>query len=84
MQGSKYRHFCSEWFQEYPWLVLCTTKLKAYCYQCRYCTEKGLLLDKFGDKAFVHMGFDNWKKAKERFKQHEKSSSHLESASKLR
>lgn len=79
LQGNKFRQFRSEWYNAYPWLVLCTTSFKAFCYFCKYCSYKGYLLDKNTDEAFVINGFNNWKKSHERFKQHAKSNSHKES-----
>lgn len=77
-QGNKSRHFCAEWYKSYPWLVLCTTSFKAFCYLCKYCSSKGYLSDKSADEAFITNGFNNWKKAHERYKQHAKSNSHRE------
>lgn len=51
--------FCTEWFKGRPWLVLCITRLKAFCNFCRYCAKRDILNDRQGD-----MGFDNWKKLK--------------------
>ena len=45
-QGQKLRRFNPEWYRVYPWLVLCTTILKAFCSWCRYCQAKGLLTQK--------------------------------------
>ena len=78
LQGNKWRQFSPEWFESYTWLVLCTTTLKAYCHFCKYCATQGLLFNKTVDSAFVSVGFDNWKKAHERFKQHAQSISHKE------
>ena len=83
LQGTKWRQFSSDWYDTYPWLVLCTTTLKAYCHFCKYCTKRGLLSDKHVDSVFVNAGFDNWKKAHERFKQHAHSSSHRECLMKI-
>ena len=77
------RQFCADWFKNRPWLVLCTTRLKAYCAHCRYCIGQGLLNDKQGDLAFITIGFDNWKKALQRFDQHTKSSLHKEAVLKI-
>ena len=79
LQGTKSRQFSVEWFKKYPWLVLCSLHFKAFCYMCKYCYNKGYLLDKYYDKAFVTSGFSNWKKAHERFQQHSKCNSHRES-----
>ena len=40
-------------------------------------------MDKYVDKAFVNTGFNNWKKAHERFKLHSKSNCHRESVIKI-
>lgn len=83
LQGSKWRQFSPDWYDVYPWLVLCMSTLKAYCHFCKYCTRRGLLSDKHIDSVFVNAGFDNWKKAHERFKQHAYSSSHRECMMKI-
>ena len=59
LQGTKSRQFSVEWFKKYPWLVLCSLHFKAFCYMCKYCYNKGYLLDKYYDKAFVTSGFSN-------------------------
>ena len=55
------RQFCTEWFKGRPWLVLCMTKMKAFCNFCRYCAKRDILIDKQGDAAFIDTGYDNWK-----------------------
>ena len=82
--GQRSRQFCIEWYSTYPWLVLCTTRLKAFCGYCRYCITRNLLTHKTNDAAFVSTGFCNWKKALERFNQHDLSNSHNEAVSKIR
>ena len=44
IQGKKSRYFCMDWFKDYPWLILCATRLKSFCYLCKYCSEKGFTL----------------------------------------
>ena len=83
LQGNKWRQFSPEWYRVYPWLVLCVTTLKAFCHCCRYCYQKGMLLDKYTDAAFVREGFDNWKRGHERFQRHAQSHSHRESVMKI-
>ena len=57
-----------------PWLSLCTTRHKANCTYCRYYRSTGVLCfaTKSEDTVLV-AGFDNWKKAHEKFVQHENS-----------
>ena len=81
-QGSKYRQFQPVWYERYPWLVLCMTKLKAFCHLCKYCT-KNKLLEHPSDSAFVSLGYDNWKRALERFQRHADCLSHKEAAKKV-
>ena len=59
-QGERYSHFSPSWYSTYPWLTICTTKGKAFCVYCQYCSGKQLLnLAKKGEDAFVDSGFDN-------------------------
>ena len=41
IQGKKSRKFLADWFKMYPWLLLCTTRLKAFCSFCRYSFQNG-------------------------------------------
>ena len=77
-QGQRHCQFSLSWYSAYPWITVCTAKGKAFCVYCRYCSSKGLLqLAKKGDDAaFVVAGFDNWKKALEKCKQHSTSDLH--------
>ena len=76
--------FQSTWYDEYKWLTYCVTCNKAYCYYCRTAVSKGLItFSKKGKDTFVHTGFDNWKKAKEQFKEHEQCQVHMEVCMKL-
>ena len=81
-QGQKSRLFSPTWYVTYPWILLCTTRARAFCVYCRYCVEKGLSLAKKED-AFVASGFDNWKKAHQKFTQHAQSDLHKESILKV-
>lgn len=82
-QGSQSRSFCSVWFKHHEWLTFCTTQNKAFCFYCRSANAKGLLTSQLKyESAFIKKGFDNWKKAKQKFNQHQKSVAHRESLSK--
>lgn len=61
----------------------CITRLKASCNFCRYCAKWDILNDRQGDTAFDIMGFDNWKKALDRFDHHVKSAMHREAVLKI-
>ena len=74
--SSKQRNFQSKWYKDYPWLSVCATYKKVFCLYCRYGSNHGLLsFANFGEKAFTKSGFNNWKKALEKFRAHEISHS---------
>ena len=76
-QGKQTRVFQSKWFDEHTWLTFCVTRNKAYCFYCRAAESRGLInFSKKAKGAFVTVGFDNWKKAKERFREHEHCPAH--------
>ena len=81
--GQRFRKFCTDWYGTYPWLVLCSRRLKAFCGYCCYGKYKGILTDKNADQAFTDTGFNNWKKAYERFEQHIYSNAHKEVVMKI-
>ena len=46
---------------------------------CRYFTQHGMItFSKMGEKAFTETGFQNWRKAVDKFKSHEGSHVHRE------
>ena len=76
--------FKSIWFSQHKWLTYCVTQNKAYCYYCRTAVRRGIIcFTKKHKEAFISTGFENWKKAKERFKEHEQCQLHLEACLKL-
>ena len=84
-QGKQSRVFQKIWFADYKWLSFCTTCNVVFCYYCRTMTSQGkLTLSKKCDEAFSSRGYDNWKKAIEKFKEHEKSQGHREACMKYR
>jgi len=73
------------WLVDFPWLTYCTTFGTVFCSHCREAKSKDLLtFSKCLNKAFITMGFNNWKKAKVKFKDHEKSYCHQEATLKLK
>ena len=85
VQGAQNRSFRKEWFADHTWLTFCVSENKAFCFYCRFAASRDLL--RFSSKsedAFAARGFDNWKKAKEKFGNHERSQSHGEAVLKYR
>ncbi len=84
-QGKQSRSFQSAWFDQHKWLTYCVTRNKAFCSSCRAAVSRGLINqgNKAQKSAFVREGFNNWKKAKQRFKEHEHCQMHREACMKL-
>ena len=72
--SSQSRAFRREWFVDHAWLTFCTSQNKVFCFYCCYTASRNLLgFSKKSEDAFTTRGFDNWKKAKQKFEEHEKS-----------
>ena len=67
-----------QWYTSYLWLILCTTRIKAFCGYCCYGKSRGLLTDKNADLAFTDTRFNNWKKALEPFEHNNRSNAQRE------
>ena len=77
------RKFQSQWYKQFRWLTICMTVGKAFSLYCHFTVKHKLLtFSKMGEKAFTETGFQNWKKAIEKFKLHEGSHAHREALSK--
>ena len=77
------RNFVAEWFEQYPWLTVCLTKRKIFCFECRFDSKHELLTFSHNcSPAFTDDGFNNWKKAIEKFNSHEASHTHREATMK--
>ena len=73
----------SRWYDAFSWLTLCTAKGRAFCFYCRLAEQRGILL--FSTKAeptFTITGFNNWRRALEKFKNHSASNAHAEAVMK--
>ena len=71
------RSFLPSWYKQYPWIHLRCTKFKVYCYYCKKARDSSAkVAGSKADPAFTSAGFCNWKKAVERFKEHESSHAH--------
>ncbi|XP_021812318.1 zinc finger MYM-type protein 1-like [Prunus avium] len=61
------RRFIAQWFDEFDWLEYSITKDAAFCLHC-YLFKTNF--DQVGGDAFSGVGFNNWKKGRERFSIH--------------
>ena len=58
---------------------MCTTQKKVFCFYCKHATEHKLVqFSKNSNPAFTEIGFNNWKKAHEKFTNHSVSHTHKE------
>ncbi|XP_021984996.2 uncharacterized protein LOC110880864 [Helianthus annuus] len=62
------RKFQETWFDNFCWLEYSVSKDAAFCLWC-YLFPTG---NKFGDDVYINHGFNNWKKACENFRDHER------------
>ncbi|KAI5339071.1 hypothetical protein L3X38_018343 [Prunus dulcis] len=61
------RCFIAHWFDKHDWLEYSIAKDAAFCLHC-YLFKSNF--DQVGGDAFTGVGFNNWKKAKDRFNLH--------------
>lgn len=72
------------WYTKHKWISVCTSRYKIFCQVCCFARKRRLVTSsKRYNLAFVEEGFNNWKKALEKFLEHEKSEMHKEALPKL-
>ena len=72
------------WYEKYTWISVCTSKFRVFCTICRHAKQQNFLtFSKCQSSTFVEEGFGNWRKALQRFQEHEKSMTHREAAVKI-
>lgn len=75
--NGKTRSLQSLWFNRYPWLHYSNHLRSVLCYSCARATALSLLkLNTKSQSTFISTGFAGWKKALEKFAEHEKSDCH--------
>ena len=78
-----YNRLNPQWYKEFPWIHLCCDR-KVFCFHCLSAYNKGLLQPtRCFETAFFIEGFQNWKKAVERFRRHEIAEHHKVAVLKL-
>ena len=68
---------------KWQWLTYNVTKDRVFCFQCAKAYQKKLLLGKKLEQTFISEGFDDWKRAIEKFQKHENTDCHIEAVSKM-
>ena len=78
MASKNFVYICA-WYRDYSWLTFCVSQQKVFCFYCRKAVAMGLLFSSTRiDSILITQGFNNWKKAQEKFGAHEKSQIHRE------
>ena len=67
--------FQASWFTKFPWLHYCVARKAVLCYVCMQSGQ--MPSEMHAEGAFISTGFNNWKKALERFSEHENSVRHI-------
>lgn len=74
----------TSWYARYSWISVCTSSYKIFCFICRSAQSLGLItFSRHQKSTFTYDGFNNWKKAMQRFDEHEKSAMHREAVMKI-
>jgi hypothetical protein len=82
--NGKTRRLQSVWFDCYPWLHYSRQVRALLCYSCARATALSLLtLNTKSQNTFISSGFSNWKKALQKFAEHEKSGCHKHAVAQL-
>lgn len=78
--GKRKRYYREEWQDMHSWLVLCKTRNKAFCQNCRYALHLGLIninglsdIDKGNTCTLAKSGFNDWKDGAQTLREHEQS-----------
>ncbi|XP_076347995.1 zinc finger MYM-type protein 1-like [Tachypleus tridentatus] len=70
------RSFQPSWYEEFPWLHYIEFSDTVLCHTCLLAEKEQKLNAKYKESAFLRDGFSNWKKAREKFRDHQMSQCH--------
>ncbi|XP_028416128.1 zinc finger MYM-type protein 1-like [Dendronephthya gigantea] len=77
-------YFQSKWYEDYEWIHYDPDLKKILCFHCSKASAMGINdLAHYKDPAFISEGFNNWKKAIEKFKLHQTSHTHVLSVNQI-
>ncbi|XP_076341725.1 zinc finger MYM-type protein 1-like [Tachypleus tridentatus] len=68
--------FQPSWYEEVPWLHYIEFSDTVLCHTCLLAEKEQKLNAKYKESAFLRDGFSNWKKAREKFRDHQMSQCH--------
>ena len=70
-------------YKKYPWITVCSLRFRVFCRLCCSAKQQGLLTNPLSLSPFISSGFANWKKALQKFSEHERSDTHQEAVEKI-
>ena len=77
-------HFQNSWYEQYPWIHYDVGVHGVLCFTCTKAESLCLAeLSKKREPTFITTGFKNWKRAREKFSEHQRSASHRFAAEQL-
>ena len=72
--GGQNRKFSIAWLKKYPWLAYSPSENSAYCVPCvLFAPNEVGMTGCQGTGSLVKVGFTNWKKALQKFEQHQQA-----------
>lgn len=83
MIGKRKRSFQHSWFVSWQWLHYEENLDKVFCHVCIKAYNENKLSSQLKEKAFICDGFNNWKKATNRFREHQSCNSHSEAVERV-
>lgn len=81
-QGQYFRSFQEGWYKEFKWLEYSIVADTVFCFPCR-CFSGNEGNSSQLEYVFSKIGFKNWYRAIDRFKKHQQSKAHINSAKSL-
>ena len=66
------RKFQATWYKLYPWLEYSLALNRAFCFPCRLFNKKEIK----NESALIRVGYNNWKQAPTRLREHQNSPEH--------
>jgi len=81
-QGQYFRSFQECWYKEFKWLEYSIVADAVFCFPCR-CFSGNEGNSSQLENVFSKIGFKNWYRAIDRFKKHQQSKAHINSAKSL-
>ena len=79
------RKIQTAWHKKYPWITVCSVHHRIFCRLCCSVKQHSLLTrpDRYSKSSFLNGGFTNWKKAMQKFSEHECNDTHCEATERL-